>query len=499
MNKKFGIEGIAYYLPRHKVDLEKWCQWTGSDWLKVNSVIGNAFRVLGPKESIYTISANALLSLIENYDIDPNNIGFLALGTESSTEKAAGAIIVKGMVSDELERRGKPRISRNCEVPEYKHACLGGIYAMKGAVRYLVSESQLHGGISPIKEKVAIVISADVAEYKIGSTGEQTQGCGAVAILVSSDPKLGVIDLSSAGTASEYRKFDFRKPLSRNLSNDDRNILHDFPVFNGKYSTFCYIEEVREALFDAVGKREIDFKNYFDKFHSILMHRPYKRMPRLALGLIYVEGILRNEELKSQAQIEFVLTDEEIQSTLQEIDTRGSVFSKVTKHNINDELYPCLNRMYHKIKNFLPLKNLLRQKMLLGEKYVSEMGNLYSASLPAWMGAAFYEASRSNNTELTDEKLLLVGYGSGDASESFEIIISPEWKEAASKINIDHVLGNYYNLSKEQYHKLHDDRVCPGDVSAYENECFVVDEIGTDDDSEFQDIGIEYYSYKKAV
>jgi len=43
------------------------------------------------------MAANATLRLIERYGVDPARVRYLALGTESSTDNSAGAIIVKGM------------------------------------------------------------------------------------------------------------------------------------------------------------------------------------------------------------------------------------------------------------------------------------------------------------------------------------------------------------------------------------------------------------------
>ena len=97
--------------------------------------------MLGPDESIYTMAANSVLDLIIENNIDPNEIGFLALGTESSTDNSAGTIIIKGMVNDELKNRGMNPISNQCEVPEFKQACLSGIYALKNAVRYVHSDA----------------------------------------------------------------------------------------------------------------------------------------------------------------------------------------------------------------------------------------------------------------------------------------------------------------------------------------------------------------------
>ena len=67
--------------------------------------------MLGPDESIYTMAANAVLDLIIENKIEPSQVGFLALGTESSTDNSAGTIIIKGMVNDELKNRGISPIS----------------------------------------------------------------------------------------------------------------------------------------------------------------------------------------------------------------------------------------------------------------------------------------------------------------------------------------------------------------------------------------------------
>ena len=54
------------------------------------------------------------------------------------------------------------------------------------------------------------------------------------------------IDLRHAGTASEYRGIDFRKPLTGRLNGHAHSL--DIPVYNGRYSTNCYVDEVRRAL-----------------------------------------------------------------------------------------------------------------------------------------------------------------------------------------------------------------------------------------------------------
>src|SRR6185369_14785039 len=122
---------------RPRVRLEDWCAWSGSEWSKIRTVVGNSFRMIAPHESIYTMAANAVLRLILDYRIDPERVGYLAFGTESSTDNACGAVVVKGLVDKGLRAHGLAPLARNCEVPEVKHACLGGSYAAKAAARYL--------------------------------------------------------------------------------------------------------------------------------------------------------------------------------------------------------------------------------------------------------------------------------------------------------------------------------------------------------------------------
>src|SRR5512134_3365077 len=106
-----GISGFAVYLPPYRVDLRRWCEWTGTSWEKVKSVVGTGFRMPGPGQSIYTMAATAALRLMDQYDVDPRRVRFLALGTESSTDNAAGAVIVRGMLDAAMRERGTPLIN----------------------------------------------------------------------------------------------------------------------------------------------------------------------------------------------------------------------------------------------------------------------------------------------------------------------------------------------------------------------------------------------------
>ena len=83
-----GISGFAAYVPPYRVRLQDWCEWTGNSWEKTQAVVGDSFRMAGPDQNVYTIAAEAVLRLILEHELDPRRVGYLALGTESSTDNA---------------------------------------------------------------------------------------------------------------------------------------------------------------------------------------------------------------------------------------------------------------------------------------------------------------------------------------------------------------------------------------------------------------------------
>jgi hydroxymethylglutaryl-CoA synthase len=110
-------------------------------------------------------------------------------------------------------------------------------------------------------KKTAIVVASDIAEYARGSTGEQTQGAGAVAMLVERKARLFTVDLEKSGSASAYRGPDFRKPFKRHFMENynakpDQGKIPDFPVFSGPYSTQAYLDEVTLAVENMLVKLE---------------------------------------------------------------------------------------------------------------------------------------------------------------------------------------------------------------------------------------------------
>jgi hydroxymethylglutaryl-CoA synthase len=395
-------------------------------------------------------------------------------------------VIVRGMVDRGLEQLGFPRLSRHCEVPEFKHACLGGVYALKAAQRYVAYDGN---------GKVAIVVCGDVAEYQRGSTGEQTQGAGAVAMLVTNEAKLFELDLLHAGSASDYRGPDFRKPFARHFHEayaPTTTRMSDFPVFSGKYSTYSYLDETVHAVEDMLRKLNVSAGKYYRSVHSLFFHRPYEMMPVQAMSFLYIRGMARGDhyqdelrELCAEAKVSFDQVMKEALST-------PDLYAMVTADGAEvGDPYQATTALASVVRKKAEFRELLAQKMNLGAAAVRDLGNLYSAALPGWIAAGFEEAAEKD-LDITERPMVAVGYGSGDAAEAIPIKPVQGWKEAAQRIGLSRALDNVVDLNREQYEALHDGRVVPGLTYSPSSE-FVITHVCSKYDPSFQDLGIEYY------
>jgi hydroxymethylglutaryl-CoA synthase len=483
-----GISGFAAYLPPYRVQLEDWCRWTGDSWGKVGTVVGHSFRMRGPDENAYTMAATAIVRLIEQYDIDPQCIGYLALGTESSTDNSAGAVIVKGMVNDALSHLGRPPLCRQCEVPEFKHACLGGVYAVKSAARYLCLDGA---------HRKAIVVCSDVAEYARGTSGEPTQGAGAVAMLVERDPTLMTLALQHSGSASDYRGADFRKPFSRFSGQPVSRAgqIRDFPVFNGKYSTTCYLDEILVAMDDMFVKMQESRSGIMREAAAVFLHRPYLRMAETGLTASLLYALATDDPPDRRTLDDYtaaagIRTDE----LITELCARPNLYQLIGTDQPGAEVFPATQSTLRALREHPDYRRLIADKLRLGDEAMLHCGNLYTASLPAWMAAGL-EQAMAEGLELAGERVLTIGYGSGDAAEAIPLQVVHGWQSAAARIRFDAALDDAIDIDRSGYEQLHDagklQQAAPARTGV-----FVIERVG-ERGMHFDDSGIEYYRYQR--
>jgi hydroxymethylglutaryl-CoA synthase len=333
---------------------------------------------------------------------------------------------------------------------------------MKNALRYLALEGD---------DRCAIVVSADIAEYARGSSGEPTQGAGAVAMLLERNPSMLAVDLKHIGTASSYRAVDFRKPVLRNIIRGTLNChFQDLPVFNGKYSTTCYLDETQHALNDMTRRMAKEPAEYYQELAATFMHRPYHRMPETSFAMSYLFALGRNgiagrrllEQHCSRIGVDIDELIDEMRST-------PDILGLVRNGTIDEDVYPLCVK-------------LLREFRASPE----------FADLPAWIAAGMEDALE-RGLDLTGGKVLAVGYGSGDAAEAIPMVVMPDWRAAAAKIGFQEALEARQDLTRAQYESLHDSGNAQGLSAPADG--FVIESIGTNKNPAFSDEGIEYYRF----
>ncbi len=157
------------------------------------------------------------------------------------------------------------------------------------------------------------------------------------------------------------------------------------------------------------------------------------------------------------------------------------------------EAYPLTMAVLRVFRASRHFRREILDKLALGSDTMLDLGNLYTAALPAWMAAGFEQALDEETLSSGDEVLTL-GYGSGDAAEVIPFFMADGWREAAQAIDFSKAMSLAVDLSEEQYIAMHDGRRAAGLDYVPRNE-FVIDRVGIVDERHFSDLGIEYYKY----
>ena len=308
----FGIEAASYHVPSLYLEIKDLAEKRGIEPAKLEKGLGlHKMGIPDVHEDAATLAAEALLKLIKDYNIHPKDIARIYLGTESALDAAKPtATYAMQMVEKVLDEEFGERCFKNCDVVDMTFACIGAVDALHNSLDFV--------RVNP--DKKAIVIASDYAKYELASSGEYTQGGGAVAVVVSSKPNLIEIE-NNWGIATES-VFDFFKPRrhfkKENLNNIPENfpekieIFTDEPVFDGQYSNQCYQDRIREAYNHY---KEITGKNKpYENWKYLIFHLPYafhgKRVfteiYSLENGLSYETPEEQKAVAKSEAYIEFI-------------------------------------------------------------------------------------------------------------------------------------------------------------------------------------------------
>ena len=415
---KIGIDAIAFDVAKIHLPIKTLANARNIDPEKLEKGLGLLKMTLPDvHQDTVVFGANALTKLILDSQINLSEIARIYVGTESAIDSSKP--IASFLVNLIEEKFGENTLSE-CDVVDFTFACIGGVDAMQNCIDFVT--------LNPTKK--AIVVTSDIAKYDLNSTGEYTQGAGAVALLIASNPR--IIAFENHWATSTKGVFDFFKPyrtlskseITGNNNNDswfdnleaEIEIHKDQPVFEGQYSNQCYMDRTRNAYF-SFKKIKNTSETIYNSWESIVMHLPYAFQGRRMLSEIYA------------------------------LDAKNSVFSE------NDTAVDYQNKL-KEISKTDEYKAFVVQKLQPAELASSLIGNLYTGSI--FMGllstlAHFYDT----NKDVSGKKFGFLAYGSGSKSKVFEGTIQPDWKLALAKVKLFETLENSAEIGFDTYEKLH--------------------------------------------
>lgn len=241
---RVGIDRIAFYTSNQFVALKDVADHNQIDPEKFSAGIWQEnMAVTTADEDAVTLAANAAETIFADGSIE-RHVDQLLFATESGVDQSkAGGIYVRRLLG----------LNNNCRVVELKQACYSATAGLQMALAQIRANPSLK----------ILLIASDIARYGLGTPGEATQGCGAVAMLLTANPSILAID-EEAGLHSDD-VMDFWRP---NYS--------DTAMVDGKYSTKMYLTTLKACI--------KDYRQRVDSlaFDHLCYHLPFSRMAEKA-------------------------------------------------------------------------------------------------------------------------------------------------------------------------------------------------------------------------
>ncbi|KID41238.1 hydroxymethylglutaryl-CoA synthase [Fructilactobacillus fructivorans] len=256
---KVGIDKIGFYTPGYYIDMVDLANARNEDPNKYLIGIGQTQQaVIPPTQDSVTLAANAAAQIIDQENKD--KIDLIIFGSESGIDNSkSGAIYIQNLLG----------LSAHARAFEIKQACYGATAGLQMAKDYV----HLHPG------KQALVIGSDIARYGIKTAGEVTQGGGAVAMTIASNPD--VMALSDDSSVYSQDIMDFWRPVGKTEA-----------LVDGHYSNDIYEKFFNETIHDYLKHHDLSF----DDLKAIVFHLPYTKMGLKGLRQILPEVTVEKQK-----------------------------------------------------------------------------------------------------------------------------------------------------------------------------------------------------------
>ena len=451
-----GIDDIEIYIPRLYIDAEDFAKARGLDPVKLQKGLGvSQMAMVDSNQDPAILAANACLKIMQKNKLSPEDIGRLYVSTESAFDesKAMNSYVI-GM----LEQVYGQGAFEHCGGIETKFACVSGSYALYDNTNW-IRAGEAEG-------KHALVVVSDIAKYDIGSSGEMTQGAGAVVMLLNDKPRLMQFDPRVTATSIKD-EYDFYRPFGK-----------ETPIVHGQYSNMLYMIQVRKAL-EAYKKKVVSSglvkmesgETILDHMDYINMHLPYSNMGKKALAYLV------RHEWRQLPRWKRVLAEIGVEEPIPK-DPRGTIESV-----LGDEEFMTKDHEFTKLFTKTPEYQEVYESKLASSLIASTMiGNLYTASLYLGFRSSL-EFEYQKGIDLEGKRVGFGSYGSGSSAMVFSGVIQPEYKEIVKNMNLEAELGDRRRLTLDEYENLHENKLTPENSMLHSKKEFVLVDVKTDVES----------------
>ncbi len=264
---KVGIDAIGFYTSNYYLDMDILAKARGVDANKFRTGLGQEqMAVVPPDEDVVTMAADAGFEVLKHVDV--NEIDLLLFATESAIDqsKAAGIFVHRLL-----------NLPSRCRVVELKQACYSATAGLQMAIPLLRENP---------KRKI-LLIASDEARYGLNTTGESSQGGGAIAMVLSQNPRILSIEPESGFYTEDV--MDFWRPNYREEA-----------LVDGKYSCEMYLKLVQKTWEQYT---QISGRTFFDHAR-FCYHVPVPKLVEKAhLCLARFNGISAISRDEMQAQL----------------------------------------------------------------------------------------------------------------------------------------------------------------------------------------------------
>ncbi|MEM1265527.1 MAG: hydroxymethylglutaryl-CoA synthase [Pseudomonadota bacterium] len=234
----YGIEKLRVYPMCLSLDIEALCEARGRDYAGVaRTIMATERGVVAPWEDTVTLAVNAAHGLLDEETIASVELLIVATETSVDQEKPVSSWVHRWL--------GTPSHCRNFEI---KHACYGGMAAIRMALSWLRSQEG-----RPCR---ALVLCADTSLSGLGEPYEPAFGACAAAILLSDTPDLLEIDPVRYGVSAIEVTDVTRPALGVETGNDETSVFTYLETLEAAWEDF--LRRTGEAVsLDTAFKRHI--------------------------------------------------------------------------------------------------------------------------------------------------------------------------------------------------------------------------------------------------